>query len=228
MNYLGDSGEDAGSKASNGCADKCMTRPSFRMGGIAGHAGLFSTAGRSRELLPDDSRRRNLKGVRILKPDGGRRDDHAARCHTGWCGARTWLGHINKLLEQTKVTFSRSVRSAIQALPALRFGSIRQVIPSSSFFSNRVHPDGKGDVVPLRGRVASIVAGAITDTLPEKARVEAARAAAELLASVARLNATATRSGTASAAAITRRTSADRHRRAGKRRIQRARGLRLA
>jgi len=31
------------------------------------------------------------------------------------------------------------------------------------FLSNRVHPDGKGDVGPLRGRVASIVAGAVPD-----------------------------------------------------------------
>src|SRR5256714_1997264 len=32
------------------------------------------------------------------------------------------------------------------------------------FLSNRVHPDGKGDVGPLRGRVASVAAGAVTDT----------------------------------------------------------------
>ena len=32
------------------------------------------------------------------------------------------------------------------------------------FLSNRVHPDGKGDVGPLRGRVASVVAAAVTDT----------------------------------------------------------------
>src|SRR6266498_408729 len=31
------------------------------------------------------------------------------------------------------------------------------------FLSNRVHPDGKGDVASLRGRVASIAAGAVTD-----------------------------------------------------------------
>jgi uncharacterized protein YbbC (DUF1343 family) len=31
------------------------------------------------------------------------------------------------------------------------------------FLSNRVHPDGKGDVGPLRARVASIAAGAVTD-----------------------------------------------------------------
>ena len=31
------------------------------------------------------------------------------------------------------------------------------------FLSNRVHPDGKGDVTPLRARVATIAASAITD-----------------------------------------------------------------
>src|SRR2546430_5871332 len=57
------------------------------------------------------------------------------------------------------------------------------------FLSNRVHPDGKGDVGPLRGRVASIVASSITDTTVAKAREESANAAADLLASLARLNA---------------------------------------
>ncbi|HEV2826649.1 MAG TPA: DUF1343 domain-containing protein, partial [Pyrinomonadaceae bacterium] len=54
--------------------------------------------------------------------------------------------------------------------------------------SNRVHPDGKGDVASLRGRIASIVAGAIVDTTIDKTRAESTRAAVELLASVARLN----------------------------------------
>jgi uncharacterized protein YbbC (DUF1343 family) len=34
------------------------------------------------------------------------------------------------------------------------------------FLSNRVHPDGKGDVAALRGRVATIVAAAVSDRLP--------------------------------------------------------------
>jgi uncharacterized protein YbbC (DUF1343 family) len=43
------------------------------------------------------------------------------------------------------------------------------------FLSNRVHPDGKGDVGPLRGRVSSIVAGAVTDpTLVARARTQLA------------------------------------------------------
>src|SRR5205807_3977187 len=67
------------------------------------------------------------------------------------------------------------------------------------FLSNRVHPDGKGDVGPLRGRVASIVAAAITDTTAAKAREEAADTAAELLSSLARLNSNTIRTANASA-----------------------------
>jgi CubicO group peptidase (beta-lactamase class C family) len=38
------------------------------------------------------------------------------------------------------------------------------------FLSNRVHPDGKGDVTPLRARVATVAASAIEDTPIEKFR----------------------------------------------------------
>jgi uncharacterized protein YbbC (DUF1343 family) len=50
-----------------------------------------------------------------------------------------------------------------------------------------VHPDGKGDVTPLRGRVATIVASSLLDTTPEQARLESSRFAAETLLSLARL-----------------------------------------
>src|SRR5207248_3458175 len=36
------------------------------------------------------------------------------------------------------------------------------------FLSNRVHPEGKGDVTPLRAKVATVVASAIEDTPIEK------------------------------------------------------------
>jgi uncharacterized protein YbbC (DUF1343 family) len=50
------------------------------------------------------------------------------------------------------------------------------------FLSNRVHPDGKGDVATLRGRVSSIAAGSITDdATAEKARAENAHYYQELL-----------------------------------------------
>src|SRR6185503_17660008 len=50
------------------------------------------------------------------------------------------------------------------------------------FLSNRVHPDGKGDVGPLRSRVASIVAGAITDaSVAQHAREQSANYYAEIV-----------------------------------------------
>ena len=80
------------------------------------------------------------------------------------------------------------------------------------FLSNRVHPDGKGDVGPLRGRVASIVASSIADATAAKAREESANTAAELLASLARLNTNANRA--AALRLLRGRTSPDWHRRA--------------
>src|SRR4029453_16061941 len=34
------------------------------------------------------------------------------------------------------------------------------------FLSNRLHPDGRGDVTPLRARIATVVASALTDVPP--------------------------------------------------------------
>src|SRR5438477_2871803 len=44
MNYLGDSGTDAGSAGEQWLRGEVHDPTSFRMGGVAGHAGLFSTA----------------------------------------------------------------------------------------------------------------------------------------------------------------------------------------
>src|SRR6266513_1379819 len=44
MNYLGDSGADAGSAGEQWLRGEVHDPTSFRMGGVAGHAGLFSTA----------------------------------------------------------------------------------------------------------------------------------------------------------------------------------------
>src|SRR6185503_8752157 len=53
------------------------------------------------------------------------------------------------------------------------------------FLSNRVHPDGKGDVGPLRGRVSSIVAASVTDTaVVGRAREQAANYYTETIKSL--------------------------------------------
>jgi uncharacterized protein YbbC (DUF1343 family) len=52
------------------------------------------------------------------------------------------------------------------------------------FLSNRVHPDGKGDVTPLRAKVATVVASAIEDTPIEKWKEAEARYNAAVAAQI--------------------------------------------
>ena len=124
--------------------------------------------------------RRGSRGPRAVSEEGhGRRG-------LGW-------GHLDQFLHEQRRFVSAGFVLATPVSPALRSG----VDPASDtlviFLSNRVHPDGKGDVGSLRGRVASIVAASITDTSVTRAREQAARTAAELLASVARLNSNSAR-----------------------------------
>ncbi|MCA1816122.1 MAG: DUF1343 domain-containing protein, partial [Acidobacteria bacterium] len=65
------------------------------------------------------------------------------------------------------------------------------------FLANRVHPNGKGDVTPLRARVASIVASSITDADADRERAESARFASEVLLSLARVTTANARENTA-------------------------------
>jgi uncharacterized protein YbbC (DUF1343 family)/CubicO group peptidase (beta-lactamase class C family) len=130
-----------------------------RMGGVAGHAGLFGTAAdvaRFARMLLNGG---ELDGVRILKPEtiaemtrvqvesNDRRGlgwDIDSRYsgprgrwfpaglsygHTGWTGTSLWID------------------------PAVRSFVL--------FLSNRVHPDGKGDVTPLRRELGTLAAEAI-------------------------------------------------------------------
>jgi uncharacterized protein YbbC (DUF1343 family) len=129
------------------------------MGGVAGHAGMFTTAAdlaRFCRMLVNGG---ELEGVRILKPetvaqmtraqiDGNDRRGFgwdidtrfsgprgrwfpagASFGHTGWTGGSIWIDP----------------------------GSRSFVI----FLSSRVHPDGKGDVVPLRREIGTLAAEAI-------------------------------------------------------------------
>ena len=117
------------------------------------------------------------------RPDVGRGDDAPRAVSETGAARGLGLGH--------RQSASQSNKGDLFPLGSFGHtgftGTSLWIDPSSEtfvvFLSNRVHPDGKGDVVPLRGRVASIVAGAITDTTAAKARAQSANAAAELLAS---------------------------------------------
>src|SRR2546421_7106668 len=192
MNYLGDSAADAGSQGEQWLRGEVHDPTSFRMNGVAGHAGLFSTADDLAIFCQMLLNGGVSNGARVLSPltIAMMTQPHAV----AESGAARGLGW------DIASSFSTNKGDLV---PLGSFGhtgfsdtSIWIVLASDSFvifLSNRVHPDGKGDVGPLRGRVASIVAGSITDTTVAKAREQSANTAAELLASLARLNANSNR-----------------------------------
>jgi len=188
MNYLGDSGENAGKEGEQWLRGQVHDPTSFRMGGVAGHAGLFSTADNLAIFCQMILNGGAYNGVRILSPMGvatmtrprAIAENGSAR-GLGWDVATSFSTNKGDLFPLGSFGHTGFTGTSMWIDPA----SDSFVI----FLSNRVHPDGKGDVGPLRGRVASIVASSITDTTVNRAREESAQAAAELLAGVARLNA---------------------------------------
>jgi uncharacterized protein YbbC (DUF1343 family)/CubicO group peptidase (beta-lactamase class C family) len=160
---------------------------SFRMGGVAGHAGLFSTADDLAIYCQMILNGGQYNGVRILSPmsvammtkphavseDGGARG-------LGWDIATSFSSNRGDLFPLGSFGHTGFTGTSFWIDPASETFVV--------FLSNRVHPDGKGDVGPLRGRVASIVAASITDTTVEQARAEDSRFASEILSGVARLS----------------------------------------
>jgi len=140
-----------------------------RMGGVAGHAGLFSTAGDlavfCRMLLNGGA----YKGARILAPltvakmttpVSGTGDPNVRGL--GWDMDSSFSSNRGELLPLGSFGHTGFTGTSIWIDPATRAFVV--------FMSNRLHPDGKGDVTPLRARVATIAASALTDAPAEAAR----------------------------------------------------------
>src|SRR3954470_1109088 len=187
MNYLGDSGADAGSDGDQWLRGQVHDPTSFRMSGVAGHAGLFSTADDLAIFCQMLLNGGTYNGARILSPltiatmtqPHAVSESGAAR-GLGWDIASSFSTNRGDLFPLGSFGHTGFTGTSIWIDPA----SDSFVI----FLSNRVHPDGKGDVGALRGRVASIVASAMVDASVDKARQAAGNTAAELLTSLARLN----------------------------------------
>ena len=133
-----------------------------RMEGVAGHAGLFSTAADlaifCRMLLDGGV----YRGVRILSPltvakmttpstSPGERSIRGL----GWDIDSAYSSNRGELLPIGSFGHTGFTGTSLWIDPATRMFVV--------FLSNRVHPDGKGDVTPLRARVATVAASAITD-----------------------------------------------------------------
>ncbi|HSU24437.1 MAG TPA: exo-beta-N-acetylmuramidase NamZ domain-containing protein, partial [Pyrinomonadaceae bacterium] len=170
---------------------------SYRMNGIAGHAGLFSTAddlarfcqmllnggvvpqAETRPVGSVSSRARvntlptgrvSASPVRILSAETvARMTAPIVVSETGETRGLGW--DIN-----TSFSSNRGELFPLGSFGHTGFTGTSIWIDRVSqtfvvFLSNRVHPDGKGDVTPLRAKVATVVASAIEDTPIEAYRL---------------------------------------------------------
>jgi uncharacterized protein YbbC (DUF1343 family)/CubicO group peptidase (beta-lactamase class C family) len=131
-----------------------------RMDGVAGHAGLFSTAAdlsRFCRMLLGGGR---LGAARILSPatvalmtspstPAGMRDVRGL----GWDIDSSYSSNRGELFPVGSFGHTGFTGTSLWLDPATKSYVI--------FLSNRVHPDGKGDVTALRGKVATIAAAAL-------------------------------------------------------------------
>jgi uncharacterized protein YbbC (DUF1343 family) len=130
------------------------------MDGVAGHAGLFSTAAdlsRFCRMLLGGGR---LGAARILSPATvalmtspstpvGMRDVRGL----GWDIDSSYSSNRGELFPVGSFGHTGFTGTSLWLDPATKSYVI--------FLSNRVHPDGKGDVTALRGKVATIAAAAL-------------------------------------------------------------------
>lgn len=139
-----------------------------RMGGVAGHAGLFSTAadlGRFCRMLLGGG---TLDGVRVLAPLTVARMTSPATPvgeanvrGLGWDLDSSFSSNRGELLPLGSFGHTGFTGTSIWVDP----GTGVYIV----FLSSRLHPDGQGDVVSLRARVATIVGSSLLDLSPEAA-----------------------------------------------------------
>ncbi|MGD9905104.1 MAG: exo-beta-N-acetylmuramidase NamZ domain-containing protein [Vicinamibacterales bacterium] len=132
-----------------------------RMGGVAGHAGLFSTARDltrfARMLLGGGAlgSRRVLAPLTVAKMIAPATPAAmAARRGLGWDLDTSFSGNRGELMPLGSFGHTGFTGTSIWVDPRTRLFVI--------FLSSRLHPDGTGDVTPLRARVATLAAAAVT------------------------------------------------------------------
>lgn len=136
---------------------------SYRMNGVAGHAGLFSTAddlARYCQMLLNGG---VLNGKRVMSAQTiAKMTTPVVVSESGDARGLGW--DMN-----TSFSSNRGELFPLGSFGHTGFTGTGVWIDRVSqtfvvFLSNRVHPDGKGDVGPLRAKVATVVASAAEDT----------------------------------------------------------------
>lgn len=190
LSYLGDNPRDVGVEADKWLRGEVHDPTSFRMAGVAGHAGLFSTARDVAIYCQMILNKGTFRGARILSPASiAAMTQPRLVAENGWSRGLGWDIDTN---------FSTNRGDAF---PPGSFGHTGftgtsiWIDPATDMFvvflSNRVHPNGKGDVAALRGKVATIAASAITDpAVAGRARAEAGEYYRQLMSDQGRFAAT--------------------------------------
>jgi uncharacterized protein YbbC (DUF1343 family)/CubicO group peptidase (beta-lactamase class C family) len=136
-----------------------------RMGGVAGHAGLFSTAADMSRFCRMILNGGSLGGVRILSPLTVAKMTMPASPAAstsvrglGWDIDTSYSSNRGELLPVGSFGHTGWTGTSLWIDPLTRTFVV--------LLSNRVHPDGRGDAAPLRARVATIVGSSLTD-LPD-------------------------------------------------------------
>lgn len=132
----------------------------YKLGGVAGHAGLFSTAedlARYAQMLANDG---ILGETRILKPETCRLMTISQKVSSGirtlgWDRRTSYSSNRGDLFSEQAFGHGGFTGTALWIDPAQELFVI--------FLSNRVHPDGKGSVNSLAGRIGTIAAAAINE-----------------------------------------------------------------
>jgi uncharacterized protein YbbC (DUF1343 family)/CubicO group peptidase (beta-lactamase class C family) len=170
QNYLGskfEGGETEGNRILRG---EVHDPTSYRMNGVAGHAGLFSTAddlARYCQMLLNGG---VLDGKRVLS--AATIAKMTAPVVVSEDGATRGLGwDINTSFSSNRGEFFPLGSFGHTGFTGTSVWVDRLSQTFVVFLSNRVHPDGKGDVTPLRAKVATVVASAIEDTPVEAVRL---------------------------------------------------------
>lgn len=136
---------------------------SFLLGGIAGHAGLFSTAedlAVYSQMMLDGG---TYQGVLAMSPSTVAVMTRSYRTTSGlrglgWDKHSGYSSNRGELFSDRAFGHGGFTGTSLWIDPHLRLFVI--------FLSNRLHPDGKGNVNPLAGRIGTIAAGAIKDPPP--------------------------------------------------------------
>ena len=134
-----------------------------RMGGVAGHAGLFSTAADLSNFCRMLLNGGEFNGARVLSPltvakmTGPVVGSDPALRGLGWDIDSPYSSNRGELLPVGSFGHTGFTGTSLWIDPVTREFVV--------FLSNRVHPDGKGDVTPLRARVATIAASAVLDNV---------------------------------------------------------------